>query len=58
MRGGNNSGHNLVLNVVTINHNMLHTLMKSGIAGNKYSGFIITVHGHWRRRRDVKIFEK
>ena len=53
MRGRDNSGHNLVLNVVTINLNVLRTLMRSEIASNEDSGLIITMHGHWRGRRDA-----
>ena len=53
MRGENNFGHNLFPNVMTINLNVLRTLMKSGIASDEDSGLIITMHGHWRGRRDV-----
>ena len=58
MRGGNNFGHNLVSNIVTINLNVLCTLMKSGIVSDEDSSLIIIMHGHWRGRRDVEIFEK
>ena len=58
MRGGNIFGHNFVSNVVIVNLNMLHMLIKSGIASDEDSGLIITIHGHWRERRDAKIFEK
>ena len=58
MRGRNNSRHNLVPNVVTINLNVLCILMKSGIASDKDSSLIITMHGHWRGRRDVEIIKK
>ena len=58
MRGGDNFGHHLVLIVVTINLNVLCTLMKSGISIYEDSDLIITMHGHWRGRRDVKIFKK
>ena len=46
MRGGNNSANNLVLNVVTVNLNVLLTLMKSGIANNDNINLIITIYGH------------
>ena len=58
MRGENNFGHNLVLNVMTINLNVLRTLMESGISSDEDSGLIITMHRHWRGRRDVEIVEK
>ena len=45
MRGGDYSGHNLIPNVVTINLNVLCTLMKSGIASDEDSGLIIIMHG-------------
>ena len=34
MRGGDNSKHNSILNVVTINLNVLHPLVKSAIAND------------------------
>ena len=46
MRGGNNFGHNLVLNVMTINLNMPRMLMRSEIISDKDSVLIITMHGH------------
>ena len=58
MRGGNNSGHNLVLKVVTINLSVLRMLMKGQIASDEDSGLIITMHGHCRGRRDAEILEK
>ena len=58
MRGGDSSGHNLVLNVVTINLNVLLMLVKSGIASDEDNGLIIIMDGHWRGRRDVEIFNK
>ena len=58
MRGGNDSGHNLFPNVVTINLNVLCTLMKSGIDSDEDNGLIMAMHGHWRGKRDAKIFEK
>ena len=41
MRGGDDFGHNLVLNIVTINLSALCTLMKSRIASNEDSSLII-----------------
>ena len=35
MRGGDHSGHNLVLSIVTINLNVLRMLMKSRIANDE-----------------------
>ena len=58
MRGGNNSGHNLVSNVVIVNLNVLHKLMKSGISSDDNSGLNITMYEHWKARRDAEIFEK
>ena len=45
MRGGDNSRHNLVSNVVTMNLNVLHTLIKSRIANDEDNDLIITIHG-------------
>ena len=58
MRGGNNSKHNLVSKVVTINLNVLRTLMTTRIVSNEDSSLIMIMNGHWRGRRDAEIFEK
>ena len=58
MRSGDDSGHNLVSYVVTVNLNVLYTLMKGWISGDEDSGLIITMHGHSKRRWNVEIFEK
>ena len=46
MRGGDNSRHNLVLNIVIINLNVLHMLMKGGLANDKDNSLIIIIHEH------------
>ena len=50
MRGRDDYKYNLVLNVVTTNLNVLRTRMKSGVANDKDSNIIVTMHEHWRRR--------
>ena len=45
MTGGNNFRYNIVLNVMTINLNVLRTLMRSEITSDEDSGLIITMHG-------------
>ena len=50
MRGRDDFSHNLVLNVMTINLNMLCTLMTSDIAIDEGIGLIIIMHEHLRRR--------
>ena len=42
MRSRNDNGHNLVLDVVVVNLNMLCTFMKGGISRIKESGLIIS----------------
>ena len=46
MRSGDDSGHNLVSYVVTVDLNVLCMLIKDVIAGDEDSGLIITMHGH------------
>ena len=58
MRSGDDSRHNLVSYVVEINLNVLCVLLKSGIIGIEASDLIITMHGHWKKRGNTKIFEK
>ena len=58
MRGGNNSKHNIVPNIVTINLNVLCMLMKSGISSDEDDDLTITMHGYRRGRRDDEIYEK
>ena len=58
MRSRDCSRQNLVLDVGVMSLNVLLTLMKVGIPRNKDSGLIITIYGHWKRRRDVEIFNK
>ena len=58
MRGGNDSEHNLIPNVVAINLNVLRMLMKGGIVLDEDNGLIIAIHGHWWVRRNAEILEK
>ena len=44
MRSGDDSGHNLVSYVMTINLIVLCMLMKSEIVGDEVSGLIITIY--------------
>ena len=50
MRSGDDSSHNLVSYIVTINLNVICKLIKSGIVGDEDSSLIITMDGHWQRR--------
>ena len=45
MRGRDDSGHNLVSNVVVVNLNVLCMLMKIRIYNNEYSDLIIIIYG-------------
>ena len=57
MRSRDDSRHNNLLDVVLVNLNVLCMLMKGGIVDNEESTLIITMCGHWRRRKDVEIFK-
>ena len=46
MRGGDDSKHNLVLDVVAVNLNVTFMVMKSIRGGNKDGNLIITMHRH------------
>ena len=57
MRSRNDSRHNPILDIAAVNLNVLCMLMKGRIADIEKSTLIITMCGHWRRRRDVEIFK-
>ena len=46
--GENNYRHNLLLNILVVNLNVLRVLMKSGIGRDEDNNLIITMDGHWR----------
>ena len=45
MRDGNNSIYNLLPNVLIVNFNVLHMLLKSKISSDEDNDLIITMHG-------------
>ena len=49
MRSGEDIEYNIVLYIVSINLNVLCTLMKSGLANDQDSILIITLHEYWKR---------
>ena len=58
MRSKYDFRYNLVSDVMVVKLNFLCMPIKGEITSDKGNDLIIIMHGHWRKRRYIKIFEK